>query len=719
VIRIDEANEALTSPPSTRPAIDRLLRPRSVAIVGASPTPSSFGASVLANLENAGFAGDLYLINPKRSEIHGRPCLPSIDTLPHGVDCAVLAIPRASVLEGVAACGRRGVGGVIIFSAGFAESGAEGRAEQEKLAVIARDYGMILEGPNCLGMVNFIDGVPLTFVLTPPAPHIGTEGIAIASQSGAMAAVVGVGLQSRELGITFSISTGNEAVSNVEDYVEYLVDDQHTRVILMIVEHFRRPQKFLAAAARARSLGKHMVLLHPGRSGAARASAETHTGAMAGDYQVMRTKVSHAGVVVVDTLEELLDVSEILIRCPALRAGGAAVLTESGAFKALTLDFCDMLGLPLPALSDTTAAALRGVLPDFIPPTNPLDVTAQALVDPELYGRTLPLILNDHRYGSLVLGIILTDEVTSGLKFPPIISALRSLKPGKPVLFAGLDEGAQISLAYVRDLRALGVPFFPSPERAYRALARLNAFAEQQTWRGVSTVELGLKASELPTLPEGVIPEYLSKDILASLGIRIPQGGLARDVEEAQAIAARIGYPVVLKAQSAYLSHKSDAGGVALNLTTPEAVASGWERMHIDTARARPELVLDGILVEKLGEAGAELIIGAQNDTDWGPVLLVGFGGVLAEALRDVRLLPPDLSIEGIESELLQLKSAALLRGFRGSPALDVRAAAEIVRRLGSLMLAAPQIREVDLNPVIVYPQGGGAVALDALIVMK
>lgn len=719
MIRIDEANEALTSPPSTRPAIDRLLRPRSVAIVGASPTPSSFGASVLANLENAGFAGDLYLINPKRSEIHGRPCLPSIDTLPHGVDCAVLAIPRASVLEGVAACGRRGVGGVIIFSAGFAESGAEGRAEQEKLAVIARDYGMILEGPNCLGMVNFIDGVPLTFVLTPPAPHIGTEGIAIASQSGAMAAVVGVGLQSRELGITFSISTGNEAVSNVEDYVEYLVDDQHTRVILMIVEHFRRPQKFLAAAARARSLGKHMVLLHPGRSGAARASAETHTGAMAGDYQVMRTKVSHAGVVVVDTLEELLDVSEILIRCPALRAGGAAVLTESGAFKALTLDFCDMLGLPLPALSDTTAAALRGVLPDFIPPTNPLDVTAQALVDPELYGRTLPLILNDHRYGSLVLGIILTDEVTSGLKFPPIISALRSLKPGKPVLFAGLDEGAQISLAYVRDLRALGVPFFPSPERAYRALARLNAFAEQQTWRGVSTVELGLKASELPTLPEGVIPEYLSKDILASLGIRIPQGGLARDVEEAQAIAARIGYPVVLKAQSAYLSHKSDAGGVALNLTTPEAVASGWERMHIDTARARPELVLDGILVEKLGEAGAELIIGAQNDTDWGPVLLVGFGGVLAEALRDVRLLPPDLSIEGIESELLQLKSAALLRGFRGSPALDVRAAAEIVRRLGSLMLAAPQIREVDLNPVIVYPQGGGAVALDALIVMK
>ncbi len=690
-----------------------------MAIVGASPTPSSFGASVLANLENAGFAGDLHLVNPKRSEIRGRSCLPSIDTLPHGVDCAVLAIPRASVLESVAACGRRGVGGIIIFSAGFAESGAEGRAEQEKLAAIARDYRMILEGPNCLGMVNFVDGVPLTFVLTPPVQHIGTEGIAIASQSGAMAAVVGVSLRSRELGISFSISTGNEAVSNVEDYVEYLVDDEHTRVILMIVEHFRHPRRFLATVARARSLGKHIVLLHPGRSGAARASAETHTGAMAGDYQVMRTKVSHAGVVVVDTLEELLDISEMLVRCPSLPSGGAAVLTESGAFKALTLDFCDMLGLPLPALSDTTAAALRGVLPDFIPSANPLDVTAQALVDPELYGRTLPLILNDDRYGSLVLGIILTDEATARLKFPPIIEALRKLKPSKPVLFAGLDEGAQISLAYVRELRALGVPFFPSPERAFRALARLNAFAEQQVRRGASTLEVGLKAGELPTLLGGVIPEYSSKDILAALGIRIPPGGLARSVEEAQSIAARIGYPVVLKAQSAYLSHKSDVGGVALNLTTPKALASGWERMHIDTARARPELVLDGVLVEKMGEAGAELIVGAQNDTDWGPVLLVGFGGVLAEALHDVRLLTPDLSVEAIESELLQLKSAALLRGFRGSPALDVRAAAEIVHCVGNLMLAAPQIREVDINPIIVYPQGNGAVALDALIVMK
>jgi acyl-CoA synthetase (NDP forming) len=709
------ATEVSAASRAMRPVIERLLRPRSVAIVGASPTPSSFGASVLANLENAGFAGDLHLINPKRAEIHGRPCLPSLDALPFGVDCAVLAIPRASVLKSVAACGRRGVGGVIIFSAGFAESGAEGRVEQEKLAAIAKEHGMLIEGPNCLGMVNFVDGVPLTFVLTPPARQTGTDGIAIASQSGAMAAVVGVGLRSRELGISYSISTGNEAVSNVEDYVEYLVEEEHTRVILMIVEHFRHPRRFLAAAARARLMGKHIVLLHPGRSGAARASAETHTGAMAGDYQVMRTRVSHAGVVVVDTLEELLDVTEILIRCPSPPSGGVAVFTESGAFKAITLDFCDALGLALPELSDSTAAELRQVLPDFIPPTNPLDLTAQALVDPGLYGRTLPIVLSDENYGSLVLGIILTDETTSDLKFPPILETLRRLTPRKPVLFAGLDEGAQVSPEHVRKLRALGVPFFPSPERAYRALGSLTSFAEQQS-RGTS---LAAELGQLPALSSGVIPEYRSKDFLRSVGIPIFQGKLARTVEQANAIAEEIGYPVVLKAQSELLSHKSDVGGVALNLSTEEAVTAAWKRMHEAIWEARAGLVLDGVLVEKMGARGVELIVGAQRDSEWGPVLLVGFGGTLAEALHDVRLLPPDLSIEAIEGELLRLKGATLLRGFRGSPALDIRAAAEIVERLGSLMLAAPQIREVDINPVIVYPRGQGAVALDALIVTE
>lgn len=694
--------------------LDRLLRPRSIAIIGASPTPGALGESVLRNLERAQFGGDLYLINPKRAEIRGRACLSSVDALPEGIDCAALAIPRTGISEAVSACGRRRVGAVIIFSAGFAETGSEGLAEQERLAQLAREHNMIIEGPNCLGMVNAIDGIPLTFVLTPPEKLKQQRRVAVVSQSGAMAAVLGVSLRKHGLGISFSISTGNEATTGVEDYVEYLIEDEHTHVITMIVEQFRRPRRFLELVHRASKHGKHVVLLHPGRSSAARASAATHTGAMAGDYDVMRTNVAHAGVVVVDTLEELIDASQLLIRCPSVPQGGAAVLTESGAFKALTLDFCESVGLPLPPLSRDTADCLREVLPDFISPTNPLDITAQGLVDPDLYRRTLPPILRDPQYGSLVLGIILTDESTSGLKFPPIIDALRAVRLEKPVIFAALDEGAEIEPAYVEQLRELGVPFFPSPERAFRVLARLTQSAENS-----SRLHSPLPSPLDLRLPAGVLPEYKSKDVLRAAGIAIPQGGLARTLEQAHTVASQIGFPVVLKAQSAGLSHKSDAGGVVLNLADPDALAAGWKRLHEDIARAFPDLALDGVLVEKMAKKGIELIIGARNDPEWGPVLLVGFGGVLAEALHDIRLLPPDLSLNAIVSELRQLKTASLLGGFRGSPPLDVHAAAEIVRRLGALMSSQPVIQEIDINPVVVYPEGQGAAALDALILTR
>jgi len=702
-----------TSEVSLVSSLTRLVRPRSIALVGASATAGSFGQSVLVNLERARFAGELHLVNPKRAAIGNRVCLPSIDRLPGCVDCAVLAIPREGVLDALAECARRSVGSAIVFSAGFAESDAIGRAQQTEVTRIAKGSGMVVLGPNCLGMVNYVDGLPLTFVSTAPSRLGERDGIAIVSQSGAMAAVLGVSLASRGLGISYSVSTGNEAATGVEDFVEYLIDDRHTRVITMIVEQFRQPRRFLELVRRAEEQDKRIVLLHPGSSSAARASAATHTGAMAGDYQVMRTKVSHAGVVLVDTLEELEDVSELLLRWQELPQGGAAVLTESGAFKALTLDFCESVGLALPPLCDSTIVALRTALPAFIPPANPLDITAHSLVDPDLYRRTFPILLDDAGIGSLVLAIILTDESTSDLKLPPILEAIRSVKPSKPMIFAGLDEGARIPHQYVEELRALGIPFFPSPERVFRALAHLTNFAARRPRaRSVAVHE----TSARPRLSSGTMPEYRSKQVLAQAGIPIPRGSLARSLEEAHTIAGEIGFPVVLKAQSAQLSHKSDAGGVELNLDRPEALAAGWERLRASILRAMPELVLDGVLVEEMRQRGAELIFGARNDPDWGSVVLVGFGGVLAEAIHDMRLLPSDLSVDDVTAELHQLKCAAILRGFRGSPALDVKAAAEIVCRIGSLVSSNPEIRELDINPVVLYPDGQGALALDALI---
>ena len=684
----------------------RLLTPRSVAIVGASEKPGALGAAVLANLVRHGFTGDIHLINPKRDTIEGRPCLAGIDQLPDGVDAAVLAIPGPAVLAAVRALAARGVGAAIIFSAGFAEGGEEGLAAQAEVARIAREHGMVVEGPNCLGFTNYVAGVPLTFVEMPPIATADRPCVGIVSQSGAMAAVLGTTLTDKQLGISAWISTGNEAASGVEDYVAWMIDEPNTRVIAMIVEQFRNPARFLELAARAKAAGKPIVLLHPGTSSAARESAATHTGAMAGDWALMKTKVTRAGVVVVESLEELGDVAEILARTPPLQQGGVAVLGESGAFKALTLDLAERIGLPLPPIGGETHDAIRATLPDFIGISNPMDLTAQALVDPDLYRRTLAPLLADPAYAAVVLGIIQTDAGTCARKFPPITEAVRALAPTKPLIFAGLDEGAPVPPEMIAALRAENVPYFPTADRACRALARLLDAERHQATEAIEPVTL--------ELPGGVVPEYRAKQALAPLDIPFPAGGFARTPDEAAAIAERVGYPVALKAQAATLSHKSDAGGVLLNIADETALRAAWRKLYANVAAYDAELTLDGALVEAMGARGVELIVGARNDPDWGPVILVGLGGVTAELMQDVCLLPPDLTRDSIVAALRRLKGAALFDGYRGSPAVNLNAVAAIVQTLGRLLAGTPAIREIDLNPVIA--RADGAVALDALM---
>ncbi len=697
-----------------RRAIERLLNPRSVAIVGASAKTGALGASVIANLERMQYRGEVHLINPAREEIGGRPCLKSIDELPLGVDVAVLAIPRAGVLDSVKALARRQVGAAVIFSSGFAEEGDAGLAEQREIVRIATEAGMILEGPNCLGCVNYVDGVALTFVETPFRPLGDRSGIGIVSQSGAMAAVLGAMFAGRDLGISYSISTGNEAASGVQDYVDYLLDDDRTSVIGMIVEQFRKPQQFIELAHRARERGKRIILLHPGRSAAARESAATHTGAMAGDYQMMRVLVERAGVLVVDNLEELSDVLEVAARCEKLPSGGSAFITESGAFKALTLDLCEQIGLPLPVLTDEGSPRLREVMPDFVPVSNPLDIAAMGLIDPDLFRRTLECVLEDERFGCVFFGIIQTDAKTSNIKFPSIIAAVEQLHPRTPVIVAGLDEGAQVPAEYIQRLRELNVPYFVSPDRAMRAVARLA----ELTARDFSCCDVSQAAVAGESLQAGTVPEYRAKQWLAPLGIAFPPGQFAVTLEEAVSAANSLGFPVALKAQAADLSHKSDVGGVILNLQNEAELMEAWRRLYANIAQYCPGVTLDGVLVEKMGQRGLEFIVGGRNDPDWGPVVLAGFGGVQAEILKDVRLLAPDLTIEGIVRELHLLKQSALLKGFRGSPALDVEALARVIYRVAAVLRAHPEIREIDLNPVIVYPEGQGVVALDALMLV-
>ncbi|NBC36056.1 CoA-binding protein [Novosphingobium sp. FSY-8] len=695
--------------------IARLLQPKSVAVVGASDKPGALGATLISNLDRAGFAGEIYPINPNREKIGARPCLPSVDALPDGVDVAVLAIPRVGVLDAVRGLAARGVGSAIIFSAGFAEDGEAGMAEQAEIARIAAEAGMVIEGPNCLGMVNHVHGVPLTFVETAIIPPAGRRALSVVSQSGAMAAVLCTTLLARDLACSYSVSTGNEAASGVEDYIDWLVDDADTQVIAMIVEQFRKPARFIAAAERARAAGKPIVLLHPGKSSAARESAATHTGAMAGDYSLMRAKVARTGVIFAETLQELGDIAEILIRCQPLTNNSAAVLGESGAFKALTLDLAEELDLPLAPLHDEDSPALRAALPPFVPVSNPLDITAQGLSQPVIYTQTLTALLEDDRVGAVVAGIIQCDPVTADIKVPAIVAAVDGQSVTKPLIFAGLDEGADMPAHYIAALRERNIPWFPTTERAFRAVAALGKRADLDlTNAAPAPVSVAGLAAE-----HGVIPEYRCKQLLGPLGISFPAGQFAADADAAVAAANAVGYPVAMKAQAAALGHKSDAGGVLLNLGDDAAVRAAFTQMYANVAAYDAAITLDGVLIEKMGKRGAEMIVGAKNDPEWGPVVLAGFGGVTAEILADVALITPDLSEEAIIAKLMGLKQAALLKGYRGSPALDVPALAKLIRGISAVLLAEPSIAEMDLNPVILHPMGEGVVALDALMLVQ
>jgi acyl-CoA synthetase (NDP forming) len=368
--------------------------------------------------------------------------------------------------------------------------------------------------------------------------------------------------------------------------------------------------------------------------------------------------------------------------------------------------------LKLPALSSSAERALREALPAFIPPSNPLDLTAQGLVDPGLYRRTLPAVLEAEEFGSLILAIILTDPTTIAIKLPPILDAIRTLRPPKPVIFAAMDEGAPFDFPQLDEMRALGVACFPSPERAIRALAHITRLGS----RDDSACDQQKAKRKVLDLHPGVLPEYKSKQLLAEYRIAIPEGRLATTSEEAANIAREIGFPVALKAQAAALAHKSDAGGVLLGLESEGMVVEGWSALQRNIESSWPGLVLDGVLVERMGAKGLELIVGARNDKDWGSVLLVGSGGVLTEAITDVRILAADLRLSKIQEALYGLRCGALLRGFRGGPQLDVEAVAEVLSGLGQLVRDHPEIAEAEINPLVVYPQGRGTLALDALI---
>lgn len=695
----------------SRPALERLLNPRSVAVVGAAPEPATPGGAVLANLERFAFPGDIHLVSRSRDEIRGRPCLKSIDELPEGVDAVVLVVPQAAVLAAVEACGRRGVGGTVVFASGFAETGEAGRLAQDALSRAAADAGLALLGPNCLGAVAYRASCPLTFeTVFPIVGHSAPRAVVLA-QSGAMAGNMRQALAARGLDIAFAASTGNEAALGVEDLFAHLVGSADADVFALFVETVRKPAMFLEAAAAARRAGKPVVLMHPGRSARAQAAARSHTGALAGDHAVMQALVEREGVALVDGLDELFDAVAVLGRYPQPPPGGVAVASNSGALAGVAIDACERLGLPLASLAPHTLQALAAALPDFAQPDNPLDLTAMGMTQPQIFGAAAGALLADPSVAGLVEPLMGGAPAQQLAKLDHLLPVVEGST--KPVLLAFLGDEHPLDPAALDRVRVSGLPFFRSADRALRAMAVVNRYA-------VARGEAERRATRRPaptltTVSGGTLAEFRAKAALQAIGVKIPAGALVRSADEAAAAAEQIGFPVVLKGQADALAHKTEAGAVAVGLDSGAAVRAAWARIDAAVAAALPGLALDGMLVEAMAPSGLELIVGARRDPNWGLVLVAGLGGIWAEALHDVRLFAADLTPDQMERELGRLAGARLLRGLRGSAPVDTAAVVGVLGRLADLAHANPDMAEVEINPLRALPDGR-LIALDALI---
>ncbi|MDP2355463.1 MAG: acetate--CoA ligase family protein [Beijerinckiaceae bacterium] len=701
---------------SAPPAVEYFVRPKSIAIIGFSSKPSSPGRNILANIAQNGYPAEVYLVGRSGGDADGRPVLTDVDMLPMGVDLAIFTLPGDGVAEAMAACARRKVRAAIVFAAGFAEMGERGK--QDEVARIAAEGGIALLGPNCLGYTNFIDGLHVGFVAAVKIQKMAVgrdPAFAIISHSGGLMSHIRQGLEQRDVCVGYTVNTGNEAGAGIADFVDFFAQDDRINGIIVYVEEVRDPQSFLAAAARARKAGKPVLMMHPGRSAKAQEATMSHTGALAGDHAAMRATVSRAGILFIDNVDELIDTAEILARFPKAPTQGGGVITFSGAFCAIAHDFCEEIGLDLPPLSKETESALRAALPVFATPRNPLDLTTAPVWQPDLMRVGTKALLDDPAIGSVTISITMATP-QQGVSY---LNAILQALPGneKPFVLSLLGDRTPLPPEFGQMARDNRIIVSRSADRSLRAMTRVTEYGRMLD--GLAAKAPPQTFAGLPAFGQGAQPEWLGKQALRALGVATPEGDLARSADDAVAIAARVGFPVAMKAQAAALAHKTEAGGVMLNIASAEAARAAFETLCANVARAQAGVTLDGVLVEKMSKRGLELLVGARRDPRWGPVVLIGLGGTLIEAIGDVRILPPDLTEEAIVAEFRKLKTARLLDGFRGAPAVDVEAAARVASRIGALMLSESSIVEIDINPLMAHARGEGVTALDALIVTR
>ncbi len=699
------------------PGLKALLEPKSVAIIGAGEREGSLGRTLVANMIGAKFQGKIYPINPKYPTILGLPAYPSILEAPGDVDLAVIATPAATVPALVRDCARKGIKTTIVISAGFKEVGEEGQKLENEVLAIAKEAGMRILGPNCLGCMNPHVGLNATF-----AAGCGLKGnIAFISQSGALCtAVLDWSLQC-ELGFSAFVSLGSMSDIEWGDLIEYLGNDAKTDAILMYMETIGNPEKFLKAVSKV-SLRKPICVLKAGRTQAAAKAAASHTGSLAGSDDVFSAAMQQMGVMRLSSIRELYQVALCLSKQPMPKGSKLTIVTNAGGPGVLATDAASLSGADLTELPAPTIASLNKVLPAAWSHANPIDVLGDA--DAKRYVEAIAKALEDPATDGLLVILTPQDMTDSTGTAKALVERVKDFK--KPLLASWMGGGSVTEGREI--LKKAGIPSFEFPDNAAETFASLaNHHKHLQELRG--------RGNERPSLPAGIktelqtqiqaaartgikiLTESASKEILHAAGIPVVRNLLATSPQEAAAMAKKIGYPVVLKLHSTTITHKTDVGGVKLNLTDEAGVIKAYQEIEASVTKIAGKEAFEGVAVQQMVRMkGTEVIFGSSIDVQWGQVILFGAGGELVEVYKDRTLGVPPLSREFAREMIEGTKIFHVLEGARGRTPVSIDALADLLVRFSLVIEALPMIAECDINPLLVSAEG--FIALDARIVL-
>jgi len=694
--------------------LDALMQPRSIAIIGASQDATKIGGRPVDLLRRYGYAGKIYPVNPKAALVQGLQAYASVDALPEAPDLAIIAVDAEKAPEAVEQCAARGVRSVVVFSSGFAELGEKGRAMQDRLQAAARRTGMRLLGPNCLGAVSIPERAIATFsiVIEHSMPAAGLLGIV--SQSGNLGSYTMRMASDRGAGISRFMTTGNECDIDIADGIAWLARDPATKVILCCFEACRDAGRLIAALTEARDAGKPVIALKVGTSEAGQAAAASHTGAMAGSDAVFDALLARYGAVRVRSIEELIDLghaASILLPDRLPKGPRLGIVTASGGFGVLLADAAQAVGLSLPELSEATQRTILELVP-FASARNPVDATAQMSSRPDMLQKILSAVVADDRCDAVVL------PLPFSLHMPRLRSVymetlryIRAQYPDRPVILC--VEGPPDALA---ELHSLGYPTIASFDgccAVVAALMRLEMAAKAPREAGQPTI-----AKAAPLAADAFRHELGAKRALADAGIPVLAERLVTTADAAARAASEIGYPVVLKIASPDLPHKTEVGGVAIGLRSEAEVRQAHAAMLASVGAKAPGAVIDGVIVAPMVQGLSELILGNRVDPVFGPVVMVGLGGIFAEIVQDTAVQMTPVSETQATAMLKSLKAFAVLDGARGRRRTDLVAAARAIAALSRFAVAhADTVSEIDINPLLLKAEGEGAVALDALLV--